>query len=241
MDVYLIYYYYRNRFEELKRYFLDLDEYGDVKDFHITPRQVACMKATGSIELPPSFIHGIFQVDRWTQELVCDRFKVSSQFPNNIVLLTGNRVMYCTAFSQETDAKDEHALRFYLQGYLFKGVNPCFYDPCSSSRIGWVHADRLDASNSVMVTGMELVGKCFVHARGHDAGRPEPAIDPLGTDVKFHLRQFQASRDVTEYDHLLESVANAWKRFKATDNSYGLDYWWVQSLVLPGRYTNHFQ
>ena len=105
--------------------------------------------------------------------------------------------MYCTAFSQETDAKDEHALRFYLHGYVFSGVNPCFYDPCSSSRIGWFHVDRLDVSNSVMVTGMELVGKCFVHARGHDAARPEPAIDPLDPEVRVLLRIYQACRDVT--------------------------------------------
>lgn len=202
------------------------------------------MKATGNVELPPSFIHRILQVNRFEQELVCDGFKISSKFPNNIVLLTGKRAMYCISFSEETSGEGPTVTssRFYLYGFIFGRLRPQWVSPCSSARIGYYLGDRLKSSNLVKVTGMELVSKCFIFARDpYNLLRPFPEIDPLPPKMRPVLRAYNECRDEGEVEILKESLSILGKRFMKEDQGFNLDYWWIMSIVVPGRYTNHFQ
>lgn len=200
------------------------------------------MKETQQIELPPSFIHRVVQVSRHEQSLVCDRFTLSSKFPNNIVLLTGNRIMYCTAFSEERFTGDVHARRYYMTGFIFSSVRSVWFDPCESSRIGLNFASRL-GFEFVTVTGMELVGKCFIHARALTPPDRlfEPLVDPCPPEIQPVLRQWRESRTVEARTSFSEEILSLAMKYKAIGVSCALDYWWVWSLIVPGRYTNHFQ
>jgi hypothetical protein len=95
-----------------------LDWDGDLQDFNITEREVAMMRATDRIELPPSFIKHIREQPRtrFGKELVCQGYTIENRWPNNVVLLTGNRVLYCTDFHQEDDEVNGSLTKFYLTG-----------------------------------------------------------------------------------------------------------------------------
>lgn len=200
------------------------------------------MKATGRIELPPSFIHRIRRVNKFEKELVCEGFRLSNQFPNNIAVLTGQRVLYCVSFAEEKEEGSEHASRFFMSGFIFDTLKPQWWQPGSSFRLGNYHAFSLNLSTLATVTGMELTSKAFIFPRGPDtSSRPFPATDPLPTNVQPLIRQYQSMDVADDRAILLESIKILGKRFKNSDPGYLLDYWWVNSLVIPGRYTNHFQ
>lgn len=93
---------YRNRYLELRKYHLDLDAEGSLNDFSVDEREVATMRRTGRVELPDSFIRRI-RVIRMGKELVCEGYTISTKFPDNIVLLSHHRVIYCIDFSEEPD------------------------------------------------------------------------------------------------------------------------------------------
>jgi hypothetical protein len=230
----------RNRYQELMKFNLDINLDGEIEDFGITPREVAVMRKTGTIELPPAFIHGVRPANLHKQVLICDRFLVTNTYPNNIVLLTGNRVMYCISFAEEKFAGDEHARRYYLTGFVFSRLIPAWVDPCLSSRIGLNLASLLDVTTCVTVTGMELVSKCFSFCRG-ETTTFEPLIDPCPPSVLQILRHWQRARTFEARQILAKGMKAAGNRFRALEVSYSLDYWWVWSLIVPGRYTNHFQ
>lgn len=227
---------------EVRKYKLDVDRNGEVFDFTLTPRIVACMKATQRIQLPPAFIHNIRTVNRFETELVCEAFTISNQYPNNIVVLSGDRVMYCVSFSQESVENDDLASRFYLKGFIFQKVTPQWWDPCPSSRIGNYFAEALDVTALVSVSAMDLVSKAFISARGPDEmKRPFPQTDPLPARLHPILRQFQSTDDLGERKVLMQSLRVVSKDCRAKDPGYALDYWWVNSMFVPGRFPNHGQ
>ena len=103
---------------ELQKYSLDLDWGGDLQDFNITEREVAAMRATGRIELPPSFIKQIKPLPKtkFGKELVCEGYNITNTWPNNVVLLTGKQVMYCVDFYEEEDPVNKGFSKFFLSG-----------------------------------------------------------------------------------------------------------------------------
>lgn len=109
----------RNRYLELQKYSLDLDENGDVKDFTIDERHVAVMRKTGRIELPESYIKGIRTIARTGEtgkELVCRAYDISNKWPNNIALLRHQKVLYCIDFHEEPDPQNPGFPKFFLTG-----------------------------------------------------------------------------------------------------------------------------
>jgi hypothetical protein len=110
---------HRNRYLELQKYSLDLDEKGDLKDFSIDERQVAVMRLTGRIELPESYIKGIRVIARTGnsgKELICRGYRISNRFPDNIVLLQNKKVLYCIDFHEEPDPQNPGFPKFFLTG-----------------------------------------------------------------------------------------------------------------------------
>lgn len=216
-----------------------------MKTYKANPREIFVMRASQSVELGPSYVRGIMSIQRsaYKKLLVCEGFKVANFFQNNIVLLTGNRAMYCTDFKEEeSEAEGEKGMsRFFLHGFLFETVKDVWDEPCSSARIGLFHVSRLDLSQIVIVSAMDLVSKCFFSVRGHGPGK-KPAKDPIpGGNCSVIFRQYQESRDETiRQGHLDRFYAEA-LHHRLMNPEYVKEYWWIWSIVQPGHFPNYFQ
>lgn len=233
---------FRNRYCELKKYILPLNEDGDLQDFSITPREIATMKACGSLELPPSFVRGIRESPKfkYKRELVCASFKVGNTSPENIVLLTDNRVMYCTHFKEEHDPQDEYSSHFTLEGYLFKSVKPAWVHPCSSERIGYFIVSKIDLSNIVSISAMDLVSKCLLLPREPSIERSVPESFPVPVAFLALNRGFVAAECRQSRELFIAKMKIFAEEFKSQD-SYRFDFFYAESLHMPGRHRNFFQ
>jgi hypothetical protein len=198
------------------------------------------MKETGRIELPPSFIHRIRKVNSHEQELVCRAFTISNSYPNNIVSLTENRIMFCVNFQALKTGEGPGECKYFISGFIFDDVKPVWEHPCSSFRVGLHFAGKLNCGRVVTVSAMQLVSKCFVFQKGHCQVRLFPERNPLPHNLRATLLQYQAAPRESKCI-LEESMKISWKRSKDTDQSYLHDWWWVENLYVPGRHTNYFQ
>lgn len=224
---------------------MDIDpEDAVVKTYKSDPREVFVMRATKSVELAPSYVRGIRGIhgSDIKQEMVCEGFPIRNHYCNNIVLLTGDRVMYCVNFQEfeSSNPAEKGMSRFGLKGFFFDCVKPVWEEPTSSARIGLFHVSKLNLFNLHSVSAMDLVSKCFISVRGHKPGE-RVAVDPLPADYAVILRQYQESRDEKTLDAVGTKLRAEAARYKSCDPSYLTDYWWVQSIVQPGHYTNYFQ
>jgi hypothetical protein len=151
--------------------------------------------------------------------------------------------MYCTNVTEEEseDEAEKGMSRFFLHGFMFETVKDVWDEPCSSARIGLFHVSRLDLSQIVKVSAMDLVSKCFFSVRGHGPGE-KPAKEPIPEgNCKVIFRQYEESRDENiRKGHLDRFYAEA-QHHRTTNPDYVKEYWWVWSIVQPGRFPNYFQ
>ena len=218
---------------------MDLDEAEDheIPDFNLSPRVLAAMRHFDSIELPPAFVHEIVKATRTkgVKALKCDAFALQNTFPNNIALLSGNRVMFCIDF-HEHKVDDEHST-FSLEGFVFSRVQEAFSEPESSAQIGLFKVMNLDLSNIDIVSAMQLESKCFIFPRGAEVSvRPRPETNPLPEKLRDLVKSFVLASDSSSKDSAKNSI------FRESANLVNeFDYWWVHSIVIPGRYPNFGQ
>lgn len=229
----------RNRAVEQKKYTLDLDEESlEVRDFNLSPRAVATMRHYNTVELPPAFVHAVEDAPRvkGVKYMKCEAFVLENVYPNNICLLTGNRVMFCIDFiSQNQGARGENADKlFFLEGFIFRKIEPAFLEPESSAQIGFFRASNLDCGHVEKVTPVQLVSKCFIFPRGADPHlRPMPDIDPLPTSMGDTIKRYVLEQSDTEKEHLRRCI-----REESCRAPQSPDYWWVHSIAIPGRFPN---
>jgi hypothetical protein len=78
------------------------------------------MRLTGRIELPESYIRGIEVLPRVVngKELVCEAYRISNVYPNNIVLLRKSVLIYCINFHEESDPENPGFPKFFLTGWI---------------------------------------------------------------------------------------------------------------------------
>lgn len=224
------------RFCEEKKYSLDLDEDTlEVRDYSLSARALAAMRHFDSIELPPAFIHSVVNAPRaiGVKYLQCEAFKLSNTFPNNIALLSGNRVMYCIDFNECN--VDTTLPTFTLEGFIFGHIEPAFRKPVSSSKIGLFQVSKLSCSQVTVVSAMDLQSKCFIFPRGADPQRPNPENDPLPKSFETLIRSYVLSRE-SEKDAFKSAFAR-----ESRNVAHTTDYWWVHSIVVPGRFPNFGQ
>lgn len=231
--------YFRVRKCEEKKYALDMDEEGDydIKDFNISPRALATMRHFNTVELPPAFIHSLDSATRTkgVKYLKCEAFKLQNTFPNNIALLSGNRVMFCIDFHEHI--VDSELSTFSLEGFVFSSVRPAFSEPESSAQIGLFKVSKLDLTKIHSESGINLESKCFIFPRGADVQlRPTPEIDPLPEELRSTVKSYVLASDA----HAKEAAKCSIFR-ECTILSNPWDYWWVHSIVIPGRYPNFGQ
>jgi hypothetical protein len=220
-----------------------LDEDGELLDFEISPRELALMRKIDSIELPPSFIKKIHKSPKFKtrQSLVCEGFIVTNTFPNNICLLTGNRVIYCTNFSEVQDPEDKNNVNFFMEGFLFKSKKPFWTYPDSSFRIGFVKASKIDLKTSVKISGLDLVGKCFCFKSGKSISRETPEFDPVPAKFLELVVAANQARTMQQALALEKKMLQFAEDFEVQSESFKRDAWWVESLIVPGKHTNYFQ
>lgn len=230
---------YRNRALEQKKYTLDLDqETLDVRDFNLSPRALAAMHHFQAVELPPAFVHSVHMAPRrrGVKYMKCEAFRLDNEFPNNICLLTGNRVMYCIDFQSSSDDAGAVGNKFSIEGFIFGKIKPAFLSPESSARIGFFWVSHLDFSKIQSVSAVDLVSKCFIFPRGADLiSRPEPDIDPLPIRIHAKIKSYVLSDGVTK-EMFRASICE-----ESRCSQQSPDYWWVHSLIIPGRFPNFAQ
>ena len=167
----------------------------------------------------------------------CEGFKITNKFPNNICLLAGNRVMYVIDFEIESDIRDRLLDKYFLIGFLFECTESAFNVPSSSSRIGFFKASRLDVCEIHRVQSSELQSKCFIFPRGKYEGKPEPSVNPLPQSFAQVVRDY-VSADAVERFPLLSAIRFEGVKHKTSDASFRFDYWWIHSLIVPGRFSS---
>ena len=80
------------------------------------------MRQIERIQLPDSYIRGIRVLPRVVngKELVCEAYRISTVFPDNIVLLRKSVLIYCIDFHQEPDPEHPGFPKFFLTGKIFQ-------------------------------------------------------------------------------------------------------------------------
>ena len=242
----------RNRTLEKTEYGLDIDDRTQtVRIYEADQREIWVMRKTGQVELSPSYIRGIQELQGGHKLLVCEGFDIRTSFPNNVVLLTDDRVLYCTDFTEHESATEPGMSRFGLSGFFFKTVKPAWDDhPCSSARIGFFKVSQIELSEVVTVSGMDLVGKCFVSVRGDDPDK-KPVKNPVPGSFDVMYRQFLKTSErfkekkTNEAREMVEQIGQQLlleaHQMKVSDPSYLYAYWWVHCINIPGRFPNIFQ
>lgn len=88
---------------------------------------------------------------------------------------------------------------------------------------------------------MDLVGKCFCFKMGKTLDREAPEFDPVPADFKSLSRSCLLAKTMPEKVQLEELMARFGTRFEADSESFKRDFWWIESIVVPGRHKNSFQ
>lgn len=232
----------RNRFLEKKKFIMSLNEDGEgLTDLNLSPMALATMRHFGTIELPPSFVHSLQPAPRskGVKFLKCEAFRLYNTFPNNIALLTGNRVMYCIDLREEQVDVDD--TKFYIEGFMFSTVKPAFREPESSAQIGFFKVSNLICNEMFSESSVNLVSKCFVFPRGRDMNlRPTPETDPLPQILRPLVKSYVIACDGDNKEAMKNTIFSESSNV-LTDITVGSDYWWVQSIAIPGRYPNYGQ
>lgn len=209
----------------------------EIRDYNLSPRALAAMRHFDSIELPPAFIHSLGNAPRakGVKYLQCEGFRLYNTFPNNIALLSGNRVMYCVDF-HESHA-DETNSTFTLEGFLFSQVDPAFKSPESSAKIGFFIVKHLACNELTVESAMKLESKCFIFPRGSDIQlRPNPETDPMPQTLAPLIKSYVVASDECEKSAVKQAFVREFENV-----TFSLDYWWVHSIVVPGRFPNFGQ
>lgn len=235
----------RNRSCEKKKYLLPFEgDTSGVLKFSLSAEALAAMRHYQCIELPPAFVHALTWSSKSSEKhLHCQAFDITDTFPNNICLLENDVVMYCVDFEEVKVDGDEIATHYELKGFCFKSVEPAFKEPVSSAKIGFFKAKHIDFGEVRSFRAKSLVSKCFVFSDYKRApsstGRQEDAaLDPIPTNVAERLRDFRREKRECERNVILEEIRNAYSAFEKVHVSYVHDFWWVHSIVVPGRFPN---
>lgn len=203
------------------------------------------MKHYNTIELPPAFVHAVEDAPRvkGVKYMKCEAFVLENVYPNNICLLTGNRVMFCIDFIHQTQgdqrqgdqSQGENAVTsFFLEGFIFRKTEPAFLEPESSAQIGLFRVSNLDCGHVEKVTPVQLVSKCFIFPRGADTLlRPAPDIDPMPKCIGDTIKRYVLEQNGPEKERLKQCI-----RDESCRAPHSPDYWWVHSIAIPGRFPN---
>lgn len=228
---------------EKNEYVLDIDEKTQkVRTYNADPREIWVMRASDSVEMSPSYVKSLERLRGRHKLLICEGFRIKTYWHNNIALLTGDRVLYCTDFTEVASPKEPGMSRFHLTGFMFNTVKPSWEGfPCSSRRIGFFKVSQLDLSEAVTVSAMDLVSKCFVFACKNVPYRQKRSLDPMPPSFAAIYKQFSKAGEGKRRNDLSDELARKAHELKHSDPSYCHDYWWIESIAIPGRFPNFYQ
>lgn len=212
-----------------RKYLLPHDQNAELVDFRVSERNMKWMMEKKTTELPPQAVKMLrgTKHKRERQYLTCEGFVLENTFPNNIAVMKGGSILYCTAFREPEDPVDP----YFVTGLLFLERKPMFTVPMDSSRIGLFTVKHLDSSKFITFSADDIVSKCFIFAH------PRPAIDS-GIDTEFEvdpvpefLKSFLATCK-TQFSAEFEI-------FNASEEGVlhkAVSMWDVLSIEVPGRH-----